>query len=338
MANLTQKAERIFHDLCILTTSSIQGDGYVRRPAYVGGALDELSELGLIDLSTPRKVRLTDSGRKYAIAQGWIAAPVVETPAHEPLIDTRGKTYNPPSARIEQGDIVETITGERAKVWAVNGDEINIEYEDGQMGVATRGALKRVASSIDAEIKRQQEAASEADEATPAPFAVGDYVFVVTDNDKIIRGRIEVLENVWYDVRTDLGALFIANVNATFRTFVEAKIYRSQRDGVSETPTSGETAMLTPDDIIALAIDDIRDQRRPANPARFADNVQSAIDSIRAENEALKQQLATARANLAVAQKALIAITSVKYDDMQAVRDRAETGLIESDYYVASLK
>lgn len=52
----------------------------------------------------------------------------------------------------------------------------------------------------------------------------------------------------------------------------------------------------------------------------------------------LRAQLAAARANLAVAQKALIAITSVKYDDMQAVRDRAETGLIESDYYVASLK
>ena len=168
-------------------------------------------------------------------------------------------------------------------------------------------------------------------EATPAPFAVGDYVFVVTDNGKIIRGHIEVLENVWYDVRTDLGALFIANVNATFRTFIEAKIYRSQRDGVSETPTDGETAMLTPDDIIALAIDDIRDQRRPANPARFADNVQSAIDSIRAENKALKQRLAAA-------QKALVAIVSIKYDDMQAIRDRAETGLIESDYYVASLK
>lgn len=62
------------------------------------------------------------------------------------------------------------------------------------------------------------------------------------------------------------------------------------------------------------------------------------VNALRAKNEALKQQLATARANLAVAQKALIAITSVKYDDMQAVRDRAETGLIESDYYVASLK
>lgn len=216
-----------------------------------------------------------------------------------------------------------------------------------------------------------------ASEATPAPFAVGDYVFAVTDNDKIIRGRIEVFENAWYDVRTDLGALFIANVNATFRTFIEAKIYRSQRDGVSETPTDGETAMLTPDDIIALAIDDIRDQRRPANPARFADNVQSAIDSIRAENEALKQQLAAAtpapgdepaftcpgckmyyvdgqgvcsecatlkdaeiaylKQQLAAAQKALVAIVSIKYKDMQAIRDRAETGLIESNYYVDAL-
>lgn len=92
-----------------------------------------------------------------------------------------------------------------------------------------------------------------------------------------------------------------------------------------------EPTLLTPDDIIALAIDDIRDQRRPANPARFADNVQSAIDSIRAENKALKQRLAAA-------QKALVAIVSIKYDDMQAIRDRAETGLIESDYYVASLK
>lgn len=81
MAKLTPKAERIFQDLCILTTRDSKSDGYVRRPAYFGGALDELSELGLIDLSMPRKVRLTDAGREYAITQGWIAAPAAEASA-----------------------------------------------------------------------------------------------------------------------------------------------------------------------------------------------------------------------------------------------------------------
>jgi hypothetical protein len=99
--------------------------------------------------SWEKEYKLTDAGREYAIAQGWLPAPAASEP-----------TPGTPRTAFAQGDIVEMrLSGERAKIWAIHGDEINIEYlADGQMAVTTPGMLNRIMSNVDAEIERQKSA------------------------------------------------------------------------------------------------------------------------------------------------------------------------------------
>lgn len=350
MAKVTPKAERIFQDICILTTRDSQDEGYVRRPAYFGGALDELNELGLIDLSMPRKVRLTDAGREYAQQQGWIAAPAVE-PQEQPKKETTMAetfTYGLFNRPAMYGTVPAGFTNAQD----------NKEFAYGTIDYDHR--------LTDEEIYRYELARFSPNTFDLPIGATVERLDAGEDGYTIIRyyrGRYILTHKATgdeeYSVKvSDVRAIAApaaapeAKEAASEPTSAPETVDGSMRpcehcNGSGHVTRSGlyivpcpecdgtgihtEPTLLTPDDIIALAIDDIRDQRRPANPARFADNVQSAIDSIRAENKALKQRLAAA-------QKALVAIVSIKYDDMQAIRDRAETGLIESDYYVASLK
>jgi len=98
-------------------------NGFVWTFGYNSNTLYALSKRSMIEwgkktiVGKPAqdnsKVRLTPAGREYAIAQGWIAAPVVETPAQDAvsLYDEAFVATSNDEVEIMVGDVVEDEHG-----------------------------------------------------------------------------------------------------------------------------------------------------------------------------------------------------------------------------------